>query len=66
MDSRSQFLNIGAATSTIRTINLGILQGSVLGPILYSIYTNELPELVKNENCGEICHQIMTFLGKIV
>ena len=47
LQSRSQYVCIGAATSSIRTVTSGIPQGSILGPILYSIYTNELPQLVK-------------------
>ena len=48
MSSRSQYVSIGAARSGIRTLKTGVPQGSVLGPVFYYLYTNELPELSKN------------------
>ena len=57
MGFRSQFVSIGAARSAIRTVDSGVPQGSVLGPVLYSLYTNKLPDIIKNSNCPKICHQ---------
>ena len=36
-------MKISGAVSNFKLINSGILQGSVLGPILYLIYVNDLP-----------------------
>ena len=57
MNSRSQFVSVGAAVSNFRPVTSGVPQGSVLGPILYLLYTNELPETVKEKNCQDHCHE---------
>ena len=36
--------------SPLKTITQGIPQGSVLGPLFYIIYANDIPNVVKN--CG--------------
>ena len=51
MDSRSQVVSIGASVSNYKSVNTGVPQGSVMGPIMYLIYTNELPELIKEDDC---------------
>ena len=56
LNLRSQYVNIGTAKSNICTVRTGVPQGSVLGLILFSLYTNELPECSKNRECPETCH----------
>ena len=36
LSHRSQYVNVGAAKSNIRSVKIGVPQGSVLGPILYT------------------------------
>ena len=42
---RKFFVKVDDEDSEICTINAGVPQGSVLGPILYTIYTSDLPEI---------------------
>ena len=51
MSDRSQAVSIGAATSSFKAVKSGVPQGSVLGPIMYLIYMNKLPYIVKEDYC---------------
>ena len=51
LKNRSQYVAIGNAKSKIVPINSGVPQGSVLGPLLFILYTNEFPEIVTDRNC---------------
>ena len=48
LSGRSQFVEINDTKSSVRDLTVGVPQGSVLGPILYLLYTAPLAEIIRS------------------
>ena len=54
---RTQYVKIGATSSNWRTMTCGVPQGSVLGPILYAVYVNDITLAVIDQECSNPVHE---------
>ena len=50
LSSRTQFVQIECSRSSLRELNCGVPQGSVLGPLLYVLYTSPVADIIKRHN----------------
>ena len=53
LTERRQLVTIDGKYSSTLPLEAGVPQGSILGPILYTLYTNDFPEVIHRKSCKE-------------
>jgi hypothetical protein len=51
LENRQQCVYIDGSQSEFLSVEVGVPQGSILGPLFYLLYTNDLPEVMHEEHC---------------
>ena len=56
LQHRCQSISINSCTSPPKALTTGVPQGSVLGPILFTMYMSPLGDLIREEGCLYSCY----------
>jgi hypothetical protein len=61
LQQRSQVVVHNGATSDKRFVNIGVPQGTILGPILFLLYVNDLSNVVKNAQINIFADDVVVY-----
>ena len=64
MNGRSQFVRVNQYESFRGKLEVGLLQGSILGPLLFLLYVNDLPNISNKLSYIEFADDISIFISR--
>ena len=61
LHGRQQRVTALGATSSTKTVGSGVPQGSILGPTLFLLYVNDLPDIIENSSVASFADDTKIF-----
>ena len=56
-----QYVKINKSSSTLKEVSSGVPQGSILGPLLFLIFINDIPKCIEKSHCFGYCDDMKIF-----